>query len=683
MRRVFGSPSRTQWRWLFVAIALLLLLLLGLVAFFVATFDPNSHKARLSAMVKEKTGREFLIPGDVRLKLLPTIHAEFDRAVLNEKDSAQPFATIEAVKLSLRPWPLLRSQVILGHVEIGNFNIALKRFANGATNFDDLIPRDDSPLTFRVDLAGLTIKNGTLRFDDKLAQRKTQLTNLKVSTGRLTDNVTTPIRVQFLLANDNPAAVLQTKLTAQLKFDLPRKHYQLTGTQISAQGDAVGVKPVAIGLTANIDADLARKRVTIQALKSVVEGRSGAQTIHAELASQMLTSEPNKVAIDAVEAQVKINDSTRKINLNATIPTLVGISNKMDASRFKLNFSFEQNRLRSTGELNGALTMDLAQQRAALPNMTLTSKMQRDRLTVDMSARGPMALDLRTRDLDATKLNGVWRMQIEQDQLAGSWRAPLLANIANGSFSVAALEGDWTGKIAGATISGKISAPVQGNWRIPTGRIPAIDLQTTVIWPVSALEASIHADLEAATQSNQIAAKGVALKASGGNPHGKWQAELTSKVRMDFTQQLAELPNLAGRINWVGVSKESRPFNLKLNGAGKVDLAREQVRVTLKAGLDKSKFEGAFGINGWADPAYRIDANLDQLNLDRYFPSAAKPDQARSKQKQTPAANLDLTFLKQLQVDGQIKIGLLQSGGTTAQNVRIDMESVNSKQTKP
>jgi len=662
---------------------LLLLLLLAIAAFFVATFDANSHKARLSAMVKEKTGREFLIPGDVRLKLLPTIHAEFDRAVLNEKDSAQPFATVEAVKLSLRPWPLFRSQLILGQVEIGNFNIALKRFTNGATNFDDLIPNDGSPSILRFDLAGLTIKNGTLRFDDKLAQRKTQLTNLKISTGRLTDKVTTPIEVQFLLANDNPAAVLETKLTAQLTFDLPGKHYQFTRTQINAQGEAVGVKPLTIALTANIDADLGSGRVTIQALKSVVDGRSGTQAIYAELASQMLTSEPNKASIDAVEAQVKINDSNRKINLNATIPTLVSISDKIDASRFKLNFSVEQDKWRSTGELNGAVAVDLVQQFAALPNMTLSSKTQRDRLTVDISATGPMSLDLRSRDLDATKLNGVWRMQNEPDHLAGSWRAPLIANITNGSFSVDALEGDWTGKIAGATIGGKVSAPVQGNWPTRTGKIPAIDLQTTVNWPVSSLEASIHADLEASTQSDQIAAKGVAFKASGRNPHGKWQAELTSKVRMNFTHQLAELPNLAGRINWVGVNKEAKPFNLKLNGAGKVDLAREQVQFNLKAGLDKSKFDGAFGITGWADPAYRIDANLDQLNLDRYFPPAANSDQAQSKQKKTPASNLDLTFLKQLKVDGQIKIGLLQSGGTTARHVRIDMESVNSKHTKP
>ncbi len=634
-------------------------------------------------MVKEKTGREFLIPGDLRLKLLPKLRVELDRAVLNEKDSKQPFATIEAVKLSLRPWPLLRSQVILDQVEIGNFSVALKRYANGATNFDDLLPKDDSPSALRFDLAGVTIKNGTLRFDDELTQRKMQLTNLQVTTGRLTDNVVTPVRAQFSLAVDNPAAALQTQLTSQLTFDLQRKRYQMNALKIQAQGEVASVKPVTISLGANIDADLGQNKFNVQAAKASIDGRAGTQTLHGEFASPRLTSEPNKVAIDELTTQFKLDDATRKIALSAVIPTVVNANNKVDAPNFKLNFSFDQQPLHSTGELNGALTMDLAQQLVTLPTLTLTSKTSRDRMIVDASATGPIALDLKTGDLEAMQLNGDWRMQNESDQLAGKWRAPFYGNITNGSFSVDALQGDWSGSLAGAETTGKVSVPVQGNWREYGGTIPTIDLQTSFTWPDSALEASIHADLEASNKTEQVAAKGVAIKASGYNPSGKWQANLTSPVQMDFAQQLAELPKLSGKISWIGASKAAKPFNLNLNGTGKVDLANEQARFILKAGLDQSKFQGAFGISGWADPAYRIDASLDQLDLDRYFPSAAKPDTAKPKQKKTPPTNLDLTFLKPLKIDGVIKIGLLKSAGTKARNVRIDMESVSTKKSKP
>jgi AsmA protein len=232
-------------------------------------------------------------------------------------------------------------------------------------------------------------------------------------------------------------------------------------------------------------------------------------------------------------------------------------------------------------------------------------------------------------------------------------------------------------------VTGKASVPVQGNFREYGARISAIDLQTNVKWPDSALEATIHADLAASSQADQVAAKGVSIKANGYNPSGKWRADLTSPAKMDFTKRVAELSKLAGAVSWSGVSKEAKPFNLKLNGTGNVDLAREQARFNLKAALDQSKFVGAFGVNGWADPAYRIDANLDQLDLDRYFPPAAKVEGAKQSPKKSAPANLDLTFLKPLKIDGHVRIGVLKSSGTTARNVKIEMESAPPKKTKP
>ena len=683
MKRLFATATPLPWRRVFIGIALLLLLLLALAAFFIATFDANSHKARLTSLVKEKTGRELSIPGDIRLKLFPSVRLELDRAILNEKNSSTAFATIEAVKLSLRVWPLLQSQVMLDQVEVGNFSVALKRFANGTTNFDDLISKDDSPSSLRFDLAGLTIKNGTLRFDDEMNQRKTQVSKIQVTTGRLTENVTTPIHAQFLLANDNPVVALKTELSGELKFDLQKKHYQFTATKFRAEGQAAGLKPITVGLRASIDADLGVGRVELQDLSAIVDGRAGTQTVHAELASPRLTSGANNVSIEQIKAQLKIDDSVRKISISATVPALVSVSNKIDASEFKLDFSIEQDKLRSSGALSAALTFDPAQQRVAFEKMTLNSRMQRDQLIVEASAMGPLMLNLLSGELDGAQLNGDWKMQTDQDQLSGKWRAPVIANIVDGNFAIDALQSDWSGKLAGAQVTGKVSIPVQGNWRESNAKIPAIDLQANIIWPDSALEANIRADLEALSNADQVAAKGVAIKASGHNPSGKWQADLISPVKMDFRKQVAELTNLTGKVSWIGISKDAKPFNVKLNGAGNIDLVREQARFNLNAGLDQSRFVGIFGVNGWGDPAYRIDASLDQLDLDRYFTPAAKTIAAHPIQKKSAPTNLDLTFLKPLKVDGQIKIGVLKRAGTTARNVRIEMESAQPKKSKP
>ena len=682
MRRLFATATRLPWRRVFIGIALLLLLLLILAAFFIATFDANSHKARLTSLVKEKTGRELSIPGDIRLKLFPSVRLELDRATLNEKNSATAFATIEAVKLSLRPWPLLKSQVMLDQVEIGNFNVALKRFANGTTNFDDLISKDDSPSSLRFDFASLTIKNGTLQFDDALAQRKTQISNLQLTGGRLAENVATPIRAQFLLANDNPAVSLQTQLNAELTFDLKRKRYQLNRTQVKAQGGGSGMKPLAIGLEANIDGDLGAGSVMLQGVKVNVDGQSGAQTVHAQLATPKVVSAKSNLSIEQLGAQLKLEDATRKISMNVSLPSLVNTNDKIDAPNFKLDFALAQESLRSTGALIGALKVDLAQQRVALPAMNFSSKTLHNRMTIDANGSGPLTLNLQTGEFDGTQLNGDWRMQNGQEQLSGKWHAPISANITDGRFVVEAIQAEWSGSFMGAQMNGKVGVPLQGNWRDAHAMIPSIDLQSNIKWPDSGLEVNIRADLETSPHSDQVAAKGVTIKAKGYNPSGKWQADLASPVKMDFAKQLAELANLSGNVSWLAVNKNAKPFKLKLNGTGNVDLARENARFNLKAGLGQSKFNGAFGITGWADPTYRIDASLDQLDLDQYFP-ADKSNAAKPKQKKTAPISFDLTFLKTLKIDGQIKIGVLKSTGTTARNVRIEMESSKLEKSKP
>ena len=683
MRRVFGTSTRMPWRRTLIVIALLLIALVALATFFVATFDANSHKAQITSLAKEKIGRELSIPGGIELKLVPSVRIELERAILNENNSSAAFASVEDLKLSLRIWPLLKRQLILDQVEIGNFSVALKRFANGTTNFDDLISKDNSPSALRFDLAGLTIKNGTLQFVDEVNQRKTQLTKIQLTTGRLKENVASPIRAQFLLANDNPAAALQTDLSGEIKFDLRNKHYALNRIQAKASGAAIGFSPVSISLRGSIDADLGAGRIAMQDLNTVVDGRSGTQSVHGEISALKIDLAANNTSIEQIKAQLKIEDPVRKISVSASVPSLVNANNAIDMPNFKLDYSLEQDSIRSAGALNGALTFDSAQQKIMMPSITFSSKTARDRLIVEANAVGPIEVNLQTGELDALHMNGDWRLQNELDELAGKWHAPLVANIVDGNFAIDAFQGGWSGKLAGAEVNGKVSVPVQGNWREYGAKILAIDLQTNVNWPSSALEATIHADLEASSQADQVAVKGVSIKASGYSPSGKWRADLTSPVTMDFTKQLAALSNLAGQVSWQGKNKQAKPFNLKLNSNGNVDFPREQARFNLKAALDQSKFVGAFGINGWANPGYRIDATLDQLDLDRYFPPAAKVDSTKQRTKKTEPTNLDLTFLKPLKIDGQVRIGVLRSSGATARNVKIEMESAQPKKLRP
>ena len=688
MRRVFGSRVRRPWRGLLLAILAIFLLAAFAIAIFVATFDANSHKVRIASIVKEKTGRELNIPGNLRLSLFPNVRLELDRGVLNENNSSEPFATIDALKVSLRPWPLLKNEVILDQVEIGNFAVNLKRFANGTTNFDDLISKDESPSQLRLDLAGLSVKNGSVRFVDETAQRTLQLQQIKIVTGRLTENVPATVEAIFLLTSDNPTAALQTKLTTQLQFDLQRKRFKFDNLRVRANGEANSMKPIAIGLGANIQADLQASNLAVQALTATLEGKIGSQTLRSAISIARASSQKTQATLENLDVKFSRSDGAQNFDLHAALPKLTHANDKIDASKLIAEFSLQRDALKSSGNLSGDVSLNLATQNLSVPMMQFASKTIQERLIVDLNASASLALNLQSGALDATQLGGEWKMQNDQDQLSGHWSAPVTANVSDGNFSIRPLQGDWIGNLAGAKVSGTLRVPVEGNWREYGARIRAIDLETKITWPDSGLEATIqgldlgHADIETSSASETINAKGVALKANGYTSDGKWQANLSSPVKMDLNRQLAEFTKLAGQVQWKANDKRAQRFNLKLSGAGTVDLAKEDVGFKLNARLDQSNFNGNFGLNGWADPSYRVDARLDRLDLDRYFPATAKP-QAKSTKNISPPAKLDLTFLKRLKIDGRISIGQLKSAGTAARNVRIEMESATPKKTKP
>ena len=687
MRLLFGARGgkRSPLRLALMAALAIFLLLLAIAGYLIATFDVNAHKARLANIVREKTGRELSLPGALRLKLLPQIRLELDKAILHERGSQQAFASIESVKLSLRPWPLLHKEIIIDQAEIGSFNLQLKRYANGTTNFDDLLSKDDVPSSVQFDLAGLTIKNGALTFVDEMMKRTIALTQLRLTAGRLKENIPTALAANFLLAIDNPQTQLQTALAGELTFDLQRKRYQFKQGKITLQGEAGGIKPLDVGLQASIDADLQAGRFDLKQLQGSATGRNDERLLTVQLATTSVHAVANgqqttrQVNLEQLSASIKAQETGRNLTLDITLPQLNRVGLKTNAANLKLKFGLQQDALSSNGEINAALNVDQESGRVSLSNLAATSQTVRDKLQIDASAAGPMTLNLKSGELDALQLSGDWKMKNPDGALTGKWRAPLTANITNGALALDALQGDWSGEFVGAKMNGNLRVPVSGNFRNGGGNIPEITLQTSVVWPDSALEANIHADLQAISEQGEIAAKSVALKASGQNQKGKWRATLSSPVKMDLQNQRVTMAKLIGDVAWTDKNPGAKAVNLKLTGNGNADLAKQQAAITLQAKLDQSNLNGSFGLNNWADPAYTVNATLDALDLDRYVSTATDSATGNAAKKNAPPAKFDFTWLKPLKLDGDIKIGLLKSSGTTARNVKIHLESATIK----
>jgi len=124
---------------------LIALFLIAAIAFFLF-FDPNDFREEIAQAVKEETGRDLVIDGEVRLQLFPWLAVEVGHATLGNAAGFgdEPFAEFDRAELSVRIVPLLLSQeVAVGAAVLDALRLNLEVDSNGRSNWDDFVSADD------------------------------------------------------------------------------------------------------------------------------------------------------------------------------------------------------------------------------------------------------------------------------------------------------------------------------------------------------------------------------------------------------------------------------------------------------------------------------------------------------------------------------------------------------------
>src|SRR5687768_10320870 len=103
------------------------------VGAFVAWFDWNMLKGYVERKVTEATGREFLIKGDldVRLSLNPLITAHGLTLANTEWGTKQPMLDVGSVAFRISLWDLLKRHIVFPEVAVSHPKVNLERNENG------------------------------------------------------------------------------------------------------------------------------------------------------------------------------------------------------------------------------------------------------------------------------------------------------------------------------------------------------------------------------------------------------------------------------------------------------------------------------------------------------------------------------------------------------------------------
>ena len=103
--------------------------------------DVCSSDLEITQAVKQQTGRDLDLRGDIKLSVFPWLGLELGDTRLSNAPGfgKKPFVKIERVGVKVKLLPLLRSQVIVDKIILDGLQLNLARNQKGVTNWDDLL----------------------------------------------------------------------------------------------------------------------------------------------------------------------------------------------------------------------------------------------------------------------------------------------------------------------------------------------------------------------------------------------------------------------------------------------------------------------------------------------------------------------------------------------------------------
>jgi AsmA protein len=606
----------------FSALGLVVVLLIG-VGVLYAMFDGPRIKQQLAQVVKDQKQRTLSIPGELGLSVWPNIALTMGKASLSERNSDQPFVSLDSARVSVALLPLLSRQVSVNALELGGLKATVVQHKDGSFNFSDLLssqstaqstsstapPAAAEPL--QIDVAAVKLSNAQLLWIDEKKGTRSTLSHLDLSTARLEANTATQRysanKVEFAAKGQTGADTFDVRLQVPrlvLEANVLRGEALTMVTKLSGNKRAAYATLVLSGIQGSTQALAVNKmdlELDASADKATLKGRLSTplavnitdQTIDlAALAGKLDITHPSlpmkQLSLPlAGHAKIDLAKSTANVGLKtqldeSKIAFSAGVSQFAPLS---LGFDLDIDQLNLDKYLPPADTTGAAQADAgAAPQVDPK---------VDLSALAGLNLsgNLKVGALQVSNVK-LSQVQAKLSVLGGQLSiAPFSANLYQGSIS-GSLSAQATGNaiavkqtLTGVSVGPLLKDVVNKDMLEGRGNV-ALDVTThgpTVGALKKALAGSASLSLkEGAIKGINLAKSFRELKAKLGGSGDATQAA-NSKDKTEFSELSGTFKIAAGVARNDDLVMKS-PF-LRLGGAGDIDMGNSQLNYLAKASV--------------------------------------------------------------------------------------------------
>lgn len=243
-----GKPLKI----IFSLFGLLLLILLAAALLIPLFVDPNEHKETIISEVKEATGRDLTIQGDIELSIFPWLGLKLGSVQLSNAVGfgENPFIALNHAQVRIKLLPLLSKQLVVDTIVVDGLRINLSKNRQGISNWDDLIqhgskaestdPKEEPQTTLQqpsdtptLAIEGITISNADLLWDDQSTGQRYEIKGVNLQSGGIKDRVPTELTLSFSMTVDQPAITANLLLNGEVTADFTKQKLKIDPLKIN------------------------------------------------------------------------------------------------------------------------------------------------------------------------------------------------------------------------------------------------------------------------------------------------------------------------------------------------------------------------------------------------------------------------------------------------------------------
>lgn len=358
------------------------------IAAVVLLVDPNSFKPQIVAAVKQQTGREFRIDGELGWTFYPVLGIELGRSQLGNAQGFgdKPMLAVERVAVGVELLPLFEREINVSELRLERPLINLAIDGSGRTNWQDILelqeknskaaatPTSPSPPAadkpddaaadaasppLRIAISGVAIDNGAVNWSDASNAQNVQVSKLMLETGAINPLKPVDVSLSMDVHSAAPAVNADVTMKSSVLFDSVTQVFTLQQTELHTNliGKDIPSGKQTLKLSVNsLTADLDEQTLVIPALYL---GIGGAE-LKASVDGKHIIDKPQfagQLSLTEISLRTLLGD------LGIALPTM---ADDKSLSKFAFNSTYA-----ATPE-----RVDIAQIKMTLDDSNITGKLK-------------------------------------------------------------------------------------------------------------------------------------------------------------------------------------------------------------------------------------------------------------------------------------------------------------------